>query len=96
MKNDIYSNENRTEKPFTKGGIPMEGRNIMPSVIIAIALIFFGIMGYVAANRYVKSQAVAACLTAARVDVVRNGEQISGPENFWFTRCLERSGYGNE
>ncbi len=93
--NDYYAPEETQEtEPYTKGGISMSGQStVMPAAIIAIALIIIGFMGYIVSNRYVQSQAVAACVAASRVQAPNSaGVTINGPEDTWFTRCLDRSG----
>jgi hypothetical protein len=70
-----------------------KGRLIAASIFVGI--IILSVVGWLEAEKAIKTQAIDGCLRLVTVETEGpDGQKIRVPEQYWFGYCMDQKGYG--
>jgi hypothetical protein len=68
--------------------------SLISSLLIAAAIAAIAIVSFIQSEKYIKNTAIDGCLQAGRLETKTNkNENVTIPENYWYTFCMEQKGY---
>lgn len=64
---------------------------IKPIITLLLGLTFIGVI-YFLGQKALKHDAIDKCLNAGKTQFAREGENLTGPDGFWYDFCMEEKG----
>lgn len=69
--------------------------SMISAIVIAVAVLILTAVAYMQSEKYIKNAALDGCAQYATTQETdkSSGSTVTTPENYWFTKCLEKKGY---